>query len=73
MNPALRLMEMRKMIKMEKTLIKERFLYFITILIVCILLGYLSHNLMNGIRTGILVGIGFVIGMVLIGKRKAKS
>lgn len=57
----------------EKTLIKERFLYFIVILIVSTLLGYLSNGLMNGILTGILIGIGFILGMLLIGKRKAKS
>jgi|GEM_PF-3137019 len=61
-----------KLIKMEKTLIKERFLYFIIILVVSTLLGYLSNDLMNGIRTGILVGIGFILGMLLIGKKKGK-
>jgi len=49
---------------------KGRFLYFITPLTVCILLGYLSHDLMNGIRTGILTGIGFVVGIELVGKRR---
>ena len=58
---------------MEKSLMKERFLHFITVLIVCILLGYLSHDLMNGIRAGILIGIGFVIGGELIGKRIKKE
>ncbi len=54
---------------MEISLMKERFLYFIIPLIICVLLGYLSHDLMNGIRTGIFIGIGFVIGNILIGKR----
>lgn len=58
---------------MEKSLMKEQFLHFITILIVCILLGYLFNNLMNGIFTGILVGIGFVIGTELVRRRREKS
>ncbi len=58
------------MVNMEKPLMKEQFLYFIIALIVCTLLGYLSHDLMNGIVTGISIGIGFVIGMNLIGKRR---
>lgn len=57
------------MIIMEKLPIKQQFLYFIIVIIVCTLLGYLSHNLMNGIVTGFFIGIGFVIGMNLIGKR----
>lgn len=54
---------------MEKSLTKEQILYFITTLIVCTILGYLSHDLMNGVFTGIFIGAGFVIGMGLIGKR----
>ncbi|SFM50554.1 hypothetical protein [Methanolobus profundi] len=50
----------------------EQLLFLITALIVCTFLGYLHHDLMNGIRTGILVGIGIVIGMKVIGKRQAK-
>lgn len=55
---------------MEKSLMKERFLQFIAALITGTLLGYLSHDLMHGIRTGILVGIGFIIGGELIRKKK---
>lgn len=51
---------------MEISLMKERFLYFIIALTVCTLLGYLSNDLMNGIRTGIFMGIGFVIGDILV-------
>lgn len=58
------------MINMEKSLMKERFLQFIAALITGTLLGYLSHDLMHGIRTGILVGIGFIIGGELIRKKK---
>ncbi|WP_292381340.1 hypothetical protein [Methanosarcina sp. UBA289] len=57
---------------MEKSLMKERFLHFTTAFIVCMLLGYLSHDLMNGIRTGTLIGIGFVIGEEIIEKRRGK-
>ncbi|MDO5840771.1 hypothetical protein [Methanosarcina mazei] len=58
------------MINMERPPVKEQLLHFITAVIVCALLGYLSHDLMNGIQTGIFIGIGFVIGMNLIGKRR---
>lgn len=56
---------------MRKSLMKERFLYFIMPLIVCTSLGYLSNDLMNGIRTGIFIGIGVGIGTEL-GKRREK-
>lgn len=55
---------------MESPPMKEQFLYFIIALIVCTLSGYLSHDLMNGIVAGIFIGIGFVVGMNLIGKRR---
>ena len=55
----------QEVVNMEKYLMKNRFLHFITPLIVCILLGYLFNDLMNGIRVGVLIGIGFVIGMEL--------
>ncbi|MGB9929234.1 MAG: hypothetical protein ACPK85_12670 [Methanosarcina sp.] len=63
---------------MEKNLMRNRSLQFIIPLIVCILLGYLSNDLMNGIRAGILIGIGFVIGMELVrkielGRKKTKE
>ncbi len=58
---------------MEISLIKKQFLHFITALFAGTLYGYLSHDLMNGIRTGILIGIGFVIGMELVGKGKRKE
>ncbi|KXS43751.1 MAG: hypothetical protein AWU59_924 [Methanolobus sp. T82-4] len=56
---------------MQKHPIKERILHFATILIVCILLGYLTHDLLNGMFVGIAIGIGFVmIGEGLIGNRR---
>jgi hypothetical protein len=58
------------MVIMERPPLKEQFLYFIIALIVCTLAGYLSHDLMNGIVDGIFIGIGFVVGMNLIGKRR---
>lgn len=58
----------QEVVNMEKYLMKNRFLHFITPLIVCILLGYLFNDLMNGIRVGVLIGIGFVIGMELVRK-----
>lgn len=57
---------------MEKSLMKEQFLHFITSLIVCMLLGYLSHDFMNGIRAGIFVGIGVVIGTEMGRKSREK-
>ncbi|MDD4760621.1 MAG: hypothetical protein ACOX7Y_07920 [Methanosarcina sp.] len=60
----------QEMVNMEKSLMKNQFLYFIIPLIICVLLGYLSHDLMNGIRAGIFIGIGFVIGMELVRKMK---
>ncbi len=38
---------------------KEKIMYFTLILIVCAVLGYLSHDLTTGIHRGILIGIGF--------------
>lgn len=61
------------MITVERPTIKEQLLHFVTAVIVCTLLGYLSHDLMRGIQTGIFIGIGFVIGMSLIGKKGGKS
>lgn len=55
---------------MEKPPIRKQLLHFTTAVIVCTLLGYLSHDLMNGIVTGIFIGIGFVIGMNLKGRRR---
>lgn len=55
---------------MERSSVKEQLLYFIMAVLVCTLLGYLSHDLINGIQTGIFVGIGFVIGMNLNGKKR---
>jgi hypothetical protein len=57
------------MIIMEKLPMKQQLLYFIIVIIVCTLLGFLSHDLTNGVVSGIFIGIGFVIGMNLIGKR----
>lgn len=61
------------MVTMEKSLIKNRFLYFITSLIICVLLGYLSHDLMSGIRAGIFIGIGVVIGMEIVERYERKA
>lgn len=59
---------------MEKTLVKERFLHFIAILLTCTILGYLTNDIVNGISTGIFMGIGFVIiGEGIIGNRKRKK
>lgn len=58
---------------MEISLMKERFLHFIIALTVCTLLGYLSNDLMNGIRTGIFMGIGFVIGDILVKRREGRK
>lgn len=38
---------------------KEKIMYFILILTVCAVVGYFSHDLTSGIRSGILIGIGF--------------
>ena len=58
---------------MEISLMKERFLHFIIALTVCTLLGYLSNDLMNGMRTGIFMGIGFVIGNILVKRRERRK
>lgn len=58
---------------MEISLMKERFLHFIIALTVCTLLGYLSNDLMNGMRTGIFMGIGFVIGDILVKRREGRK
>lgn len=55
---------------MEKPPMKQQLLNFITAVLVCTLLGYLSHDLTNGIITGIFFGIGLVIGMNLIGRKR---
>jgi len=43
----------------EKSQIKKAFLHFIVIIILSALLGYLSHDLKNGVIIGFFVGIGF--------------
>ena len=48
-----------RVMNMEKSQIKKAFLHFIIIIIMSTLLGYLSHDLMNGVNTGFFVGIGF--------------
>ena len=58
---------------MEISLMKERFLHFIIALTVCTLLGYLSNDLMNGMRTGIFMGIGCVIGNILVKRRERRK
>jgi hypothetical protein len=50
---------------MEKHLIKKAFLNFIIGLITCSIMGYIFHDLIHGVITGIGVGTGFVIGTVL--------
>ena len=46
---------------MEKSQIKNAFLHFLIALVTCTLLGYLSHDLMNGVKIGIGVGTGIAI------------
>lgn len=58
---------------MEKFLMKNPFVLFSIPVIVCTFLGYLSHNLMNGILTGIFIGTGFVIGMELFERKQEKD
>lgn len=52
---------------MGKLLTKNVFLLlqFITALLTCTILGYLFHDLMNGILPGIGVGIGVVIASAI--------
>jgi hypothetical protein len=47
---------------MRKFQIKKAFLYFILEFSICFILGYLSHDLMNSVRIGLGVGLGFAIG-----------
>lgn len=41
--------------------IKKQILFFLVPLIISILLGYLTHNLMRGVTNGIILGIIFAI------------
>jgi hypothetical protein len=50
---------------MEKSRIKKGILHFFIIVIMGTLLGYLSHDLMNGVTTGFFVGLGFATFDVL--------
>ena len=54
-----------RVMNMEKSQIKKAFLHFIIIIIMSALLGYLSHDLMNGVITGFFIGIGFATFEVL--------
>ena len=46
---------------MKKSQVKKAFLNFIIALIICSMLGFLSHDFMNGVRIGLGVGIGIAI------------
>jgi hypothetical protein len=52
------------------------FVLFLIPVIICAFLGYLFNELIDGIVTGILIGLGFVTGMGInrkpAGKRKEK-
>jgi hypothetical protein len=50
---------------MKKSQVKNTFLHFITAVITSSILGYLSHDLMNGVRIGLGVGTGIAIVDVL--------
>lgn len=55
---------------MEKSLMKNLFIHFFIPVTICSFLGYLSNDFIHGIRTGIFIGIGFVIGLGLFGKKE---
>jgi len=46
---------------MKKFQVKKAFLHFIVAFITCLILGYLSHDLMNSVRIGLGVGVGVAI------------
>jgi hypothetical protein len=48
--------------RMRRFQIKKALLYFIFGFSICFILGYLSHDLMNSVRIGFGVGVGFAIG-----------
>jgi hypothetical protein len=50
---------------MKKSQVKNTFLHFITAVITSSILGYLSHDLTNGVRIGLGVGTGIAIVDVL--------
>jgi hypothetical protein len=50
---------------MKKSQVKKVFLNFIIVLVTCTLLGYLSHDLMNGVKIGLGVGTGVAIGTAM--------
>jgi hypothetical protein len=54
-----------RVMNMEKAQIKKALLHFIIIITMSTLLGYLSHNLINGVINGFFVSIGFAIFDVL--------
>lgn len=56
------------MILMDRSHLKSQLMNFLLPLIVCKLIGYLSHDDTGGVSSGIGIGIGFVIGHELIGK-----
>ncbi len=53
---------------MDRSHLTSQLMYFLLSLIVCTLIGYLSHDDTGGVSSGIGIGIGFVIGHELIGK-----
>jgi len=60
-------------IYMEKTLKVELFLNFIEAFIVCVLLGYLLHDLTYGILAGIGCGFGICMGKINIKRREKRK
>jgi len=50
---------------MKKSQVKKVFLNFIVAFITCLILGYLSHDFMNGVRIGLGVGTGIAIGTAM--------
>lgn len=47
---------------MKRFQVKKAVLYFIVGFSTCLILGYLSHDLMNSVRIGLSVGVGIAIG-----------
>jgi hypothetical protein len=47
---------------MKRFQVKKAFLYFLVGFSICLILGYLSHDLMNSVRIGLGVGVGIAIG-----------
>jgi hypothetical protein len=55
-------------INMKKSQVKKSFLNFVIALTICSMLGFLSHDFINGVRIGLGIGIGIAIVVYFSGR-----